>query len=592
MGIQRFGLRMRDYATKTTLGTITKSSSAGQQQQAPVRRNIAIIDGPGLAHYIYYNLCDSSSSSSTTATTTSAITYDSCAKATIAWLDKLVGYGFKIDSIFFDGALPATKKDVRIDRLQNYIARLQAFKQSSGTSLSSLSGSAKKSLPPPPFLVFAVVEELIRSTQYADLTYVVPGEADPYCVAAAQAIPEDDDSKITIFSDDADLIVYEACKRTRVVPFRDLSETEVGGTTVLQGDEYRPADIIERRKSLFGSSLIKPAFFMSIDYYCSLEKASRLSTGADLDDRDEFKAFARQFETAEEVQMLARVRQDPDLKKALTARDSRISELFHQMKSHARGETTGPIRAYLPFVMDDPTRATAWGVGLDIRLLGYSILLQSQQDTNVQEYRRSGARMSATLLDVLTGDELAPATSRLATGVSSTLEETAIEHRLGRDDAWRYLILQHVVFHFRSEGVPMPTADDAVHIVLNREPRKWQVLHLAAQYQAAYYSFRMLQQLLADVETSDGAQATLRRHLQSLPRIAVFFNDGEGSDRRHEQQVWREALRLLFSSVVEEEHGDQGDRKQAKSRKRAKKAHQKQADGAGLAKNPFAMLVD
>ncbi|PPJ57363.1 hypothetical protein CBER1_01363 [Cercospora berteroae] len=591
MGIQRFGLRMRDYATKTTLGTITKSPSSAsqqQQQQQPEQKNIAIIDGPGLAHYIYYNLCDSSSSSTTTSTTSSAITYDSCAKATIAWFDKLIGYGFKIDSIFFDGALPAAKKDVRIDRLQNYIARLQAFKQSSGTSLSSISGSAKKSLPPPPFLVFAVVEELVRRAQYADLTYVVPGEADPYCVAAAQAIPDDDDSTITIFSDDADLIVYEACKRTRVVPFRDLSETEVGGTMILQGDEYRPAEIIERRKSLSGSSLIKPAFFMSIDYYCSLEKASRLSTGADLDDRDEFKAFAWQFETVEEVQMLARVRQDLDLKRALTARDSRISELFHQMKSHARGDTTGPIRAYLPFLMDDPTRATAWSVGLDIRLLGYSILLQSQQDTNVQEYRRSGARMSATLLDLLTGDELASATSRLATSVSRTLEETALEHRLSRDDAWRYLILQHMVAHFRSEGGSMPTADDAVHVVLNREPRKWQVLHLAAQYQAAYYSFRMLQQLLADVETSNGAQATLRRHLQTLPRIAAFFSDGEGSDRRHEQQMWREALRLF----VEEEHVDQGERKQAKSRKRAKKAHQKQADGAGLAKNPFAMLVD
>ena len=98
MGIQRFGLRMRDYATKTTLGTITKSSSSAtqqqQQQQQPPQKNIAIIDGPGLAHYIYYNLCDSSSSS--TATTSSAITYDSCAKATIAWLDKLVGYGFKM----------------------------------------------------------------------------------------------------------------------------------------------------------------------------------------------------------------------------------------------------------------------------------------------------------------------------------------------------------------------------------------------------------------------------------------------------------------------------------------------------------------
>ncbi|KAM3421603.1 hypothetical protein BST61_g1990 [Cercospora zeina] len=583
MGIQRFGLRMRDYATKTTLGRTTdSSSSSSQQHDEQQQKKVAIIDGPGLAHYIYYSLCDLSSPSATT--------YDSCAKATISWLDRLRAYGFTIDSIFFDGALPAAKKDVRIDRLQNYIARLQAFKHSSGTSLSSLSGSAKKSLPPPPFLVFTVVEELIRSTHYADITYVVPGEADPYCVAAAQIVPGDEISTIAIFSDDADLLVYEACKRTTIVPFRDLSETEIGPTMILQGDQYRPADIPKRGKSSTEASLVKPAFFMSVDYYCSLDKAVRLSANAELEDRDEFRAFARQFETAEEVHMLARVRQDIGWKKELTARDSRVSELFHQMKSHARGETSGPVRAYLPFVMDDPTRATAWNVGVDVRLLSYSILLQNQHDSNVQEYRRSGARMSATLLDPLTGDELVSGTWRLASSVRKTLEETAPEHGLDWDDAWRYLILQHVLAHLRHEGVAMPTADDAVHVVLNREARKWQVLHLAAQYQAAFYSFRMLQQMLVGVATNAEANATLGRHLQSLPRISVFFHDGSGSNGRREQQMWREALAQLFLSFVDEEDVEPGDGKQAKARKRAKKAHTMQAHDAGLTQNAFAML--
>ena len=77
MGIQRFGSRMRDHATRTTLGTT----------DSPADHGVAIIDGPGLAHYIYYGLCGSSSSS---------VTYGDCANATIAWLDKLRGFGFSM----------------------------------------------------------------------------------------------------------------------------------------------------------------------------------------------------------------------------------------------------------------------------------------------------------------------------------------------------------------------------------------------------------------------------------------------------------------------------------------------------------------
>lgn len=82
------------------------------------------------------------------------------------------------EAIFFDGALPPSKKDVRIERLQAYIARLQAFKQNSAASLSSTSPELRKSLPPPPFVVFAVVEELLCSS-YQAVTHLVPGEADP-----------------------------------------------------------------------------------------------------------------------------------------------------------------------------------------------------------------------------------------------------------------------------------------------------------------------------------------------------------------------------------------------------------------------------
>lgn len=55
---------------------------------------VAIIDGPGLAHHIYYGLCENSPSSSSS--TSTVITYGDCVHATIEWLDQLQGYGFRM----------------------------------------------------------------------------------------------------------------------------------------------------------------------------------------------------------------------------------------------------------------------------------------------------------------------------------------------------------------------------------------------------------------------------------------------------------------------------------------------------------------
>lgn len=623
--------------------------------------------------------------------------------ATIEWLDQLQGYGFRMyvpyllqekkkktegcmdvylttqfsrDSILFDGALPASKKDVRIDRLQSYIARLKAFKKTSSSGLSSSScsmmtttmttgGSARKSLPPPPFLVFAVVEELVRS-KYANVTFVVPGEADPFCVvaaaeaaAAAQAMISDVQeaaSPITIFSDDSDLIVFEAGAQTRIVPFRDLTVTEMGETkTILQGYEYRPAEILRREKCHL-SSLIKPAFFMSLDLFCNLGQALQLaaadsSGGGLLDDREDYQAFAQQFHTSKEVQELAEIRSNAVLKNALASRDSRVSELVHQVQLQARGEMTGPMRVYLPFISDDPARSTAWNVGKEIRVLAYSIVLllqqqhvqQQQQEHeffNIQEYRRTGARISAVLLELMSGsgsdtEGIISTSARLASCLRNGLDTAKGMNLQQEADAWRFVVMQHVLTHLHHEGLTLPSIEDAVQVVLqgtggSREEckeRKWQMVHLDAQYQAAYYSFRMLQQLLAVTadtavnhdEEDDDDFTNLRGILQSLPRISTFFSSntaaGGGLDdqreREEESQMkkWRQGIEAMFvsMSILGDEGQDELENNQlqsqtrSRSRKKVKRRHQhghgqvkqeRSVEDAKLATNPYAMLAE
>lgn len=601
---------------------------------------------------------------------------------------------FSRDSILFDGALPASKKDVRIDRLQSYIARLKAFKKTSSSGLSSSSsssysmmtttmtpgGSARKSLPPPPFLVFAVVEELMRS-KYANVTFVVPGEADPFCVvaaaeaaaaAAAQAMisgVQEAASPITIFSDDSDLIVFEAGAQTRIVPFRDLTVTEMGETTtVLQGYEYRPAEILRREKCHL-SSLIKPAFFMSLDLFCHLGQALQLTAAAAtaaadspggglLDDREDYQAFAQQFHTSKEVQQLAEIRSNDILKNSLASRDSRVSELVHQVQLQARGEMTGPMRVYLPFISDDPARSTAWNVGKETRVLAYSIVLLLQQQHvqqqqqqhdffNIQEYRRTGARISAVLLELMSGSDsdtegIISTSARLASCLQNGLDTAKGMNLQQEADAWRFVVMQHVLTHLHYEGLTLPSIEDAVQVVLqgtsgSREEckeRKWQMVHLDAQYQAAYYSFRMLQQLLAvtadtavnhdneDDDEDDDDFTNLRGILQSLPRISTFFSSnvaaGGGVDDQREREEreeeeesqmkkWREGIEAMFvsMSILGDEGQDELENNQrqtrTRSRKKMKRRHQhehgqvkqeRSVEDAKLATNPYAMLAE
>lgn len=586
------------------------------------------------------------------------------------WMYTYLTTQFSRDSILFDGALPASKKDVRIDRLQSYIARLRAFKKTSSSGLSSSSsysmmtttmttgGSARKSLPPPPFLVFAVVEELVRS-KYANVTFVVPGEADPFCVvaaaeaAAAQAMisgVQEAASPITIFSDDSDLIVFEAGAQTRIVPFRDLTVTEMGETTkVLQGYEYRPAEILRREKCHL-SSLIKPAFFMSLDLFCHLGQALQLtaaaadsSGGGLLDDREDYQAFAQQFRTSKEVQELAEIRSNDILKNSLASRDSRVSELVHQVQLQARGEMTGPMRVYLPFISDDPARSTAWNVGKETRVLAYSIvllLLQQQQHDffNIQEYRRTGARISAVLLELMSGSDsdtegIISTSARLASCLQNGLDTAKGINLQQEADAWRFVVMQHVLTHLHHEGLTLPSIEDAVQVVLqgtssSREEckeRQWQMVHLDAQYQAAYYSFRMLQQLLAvTADTAvnhDDDFTNLRGILQSLPRISTFFSSnvaaGGGVDDQREREErdeeeeeaqmkkWREGIEAMFvsMSILGDEGQDELENNQrqtrTRSRKKMKRRHEhgqvkqeRSVEDAKLATNPYAMLAE
>jgi hypothetical protein len=574
-------------------------------EDASTARSTAIIDGPGLAHFIYYKLCESSEKSG-------SITYAACASETIKWLDQLREFEFDIEALLFDGALPPSKKDVRIERVQAYVTKLHAFKQLSTTNLSSISTELRKSLPPPPFLVFAVVEELLRHPHYGPVTYVVPGEADPYCVAAALELAgKDPERVVTIFSDDADLLVYNPGLNTRVIALRDLSESEFEGTLSWSATEQWPGRLASSAKFPL-EDLVKPAWFMSQDLHCTLEQALSKSTIEPTD--ADFAAFAETFSVSAESAQWSLLKASPTLKTSLVALDSRVSELVLQVQTTATTDAVSSavsappsgLRIYLPFLHDDPTRTPAWNVSTHLRNLAYSILLSHYSSSqSVQEYRRSGSRIVSTLLDPLTASSIVTQVAELASYISKALT-LANQKSLNERDAWKYFAMQVVLRYLNAESMALPGLEEVVGALTGRKARKWTGVHLAAQWQAAFYALRMIRQILLVVNDhqEDGkrnengclrtALQELKAGLESLPRIVDFFSETLETERRGKEETWRQIVSSLLSDFGKQD-GDIGkcqENEAGRPRKKAKKSKTMKVVDPELARNPFALLAD
>lgn len=128
-----------------------------------------------------------------------------------------------------------------MQRLQAYTDKLVVFKSvhdelakaaknaRSGITCKQMETQLEKahrSLPPPPFLVFAVVEALLDSV-YGDRTFVVDGEADELCAAKAVNVSLTRDcSQVSIFTNDSDLMLFDFDRNVRIINIGEMSSNE------------------------------------------------------------------------------------------------------------------------------------------------------------------------------------------------------------------------------------------------------------------------------------------------------------------------------------------------------------------------------
>lgn len=543
MGIPRLTSYLQPYFNSTVLGCSDFDCSIHTRQMTTL-----IIDGPGLVYAVYYRLLAWKSQSSSVLDAQPS--YKEIGNATVHFLEQLSRCGITMyaypasllvfdtkvlhsEKVYFDGYLPPQKRVVRISRLESYLKQLVTYhannrdlkSENYGStepplSVDSLFGFSRpvpakfRGLPAAPFLVPAALERL-ASSQFADVVEIVPGEADSFCAAAARK------SGGLVVTGDSDLLVYDLGLNRGVIFLDQLELRACDGTP---GNYSLAANVaiphqIGRRLGI--ESVQRLAFELKDDPSITLQEAVRRSqndiglAGKRIYYQIFCEEYAKETSTSNDKEMDNQISSSQML-------DPRLSELALQCDD-AQQNT---VHMYLPFLMEDPSRASTWGVSSGLRSLAYTLLvgLDSQRLTPIiLEYSRRDIRIVATGVRILDSSDLALAAKIL------NRKLVAIRDRfvtLSPASTWRIFGMVEVFFWYMDSGRTLPS-----HLAFSKVFRgskgdliSWQDVQLSAMLQAALYSTRLLKQVLNHVKYRattrlESKLSMLQSHLEKLPPL-------------------------------------------------------------------------
>ncbi|KAL4886379.1 XPG domain containing-domain-containing protein [Aspergillus karnatakaensis] len=506
----------------------------------------AVIDGPSLVYNIYarllswfsgsgYNLIDA------------LPTCDEVSYGVILYLVYLRTLGVDIKGIYFDGALPASKRETRLTRLESQRRRLELFcattKNGFGTTqnhdpkriikpehvLRSRPTSANfGNLPTNPFMVSAVFEDLKyrwdndnmsnitagvlpvlhpECISWAKLTTMVPGEADAFCAYEARRTGS------CILTNDSDLLLFDLGENGSVI-FLDsvelsLSDLARPAQTQLKASMLQPALIAER---LGISNLISLAYCLKAHPQAGLVELIQLSkSSAVLAGPSGYSSFVEEYQNDSSAQQI--------MKRPLGLLDARVSELFWQYRTNRAEED---LHIYLPILNEDHSRRCAWVQSRSVRNVAYSILNLSRPSderySHVSEFIRRGQRIAEDRMELR--DE--PWISTELRALSARLD--SFKANFGTDSGfpgfWAMFALHE------SYGAEAQPDHHDLHRIkrfmsvgyMGKRPG-WPDLHLTAQIHAALYSLRILKQLLSISNPHEAVAINLKDTLGNLPPL-------------------------------------------------------------------------
>lgn len=521
MGIPRLTSYLQPYFTSTVLGCSNHDCSLHKERSIGL-----IIDGPGLIYAVYYRLLAWKPASLNALDAQPS--YREIGNATVQFLEQVAACGIAMyvftpfewvfsakaihsEKIYFDGYLPAQKRAVRISRLESYLRQLVSYHANnkdfrsgnyggdeSPLSVQSLFDFARpvpaklRGLPAAPFLVPAVLERL-ASSKFADVVEVVAGEADSFCAATARM------SGGFVVTGDSDLLVY------------DLGPD--GGVAFLEQLELRPCDESPGDYCLATNLAISHEICQRLD----IENVQRLAFelkedpsitlhGAVQRSRKDIGLTGKQiyYNLFQKEYAIETVRSHDEKARseigASQILDPRLSELALQCDD-AQQNT---VYMYLPFLIEDPSRASAWGVSSGLRSLAYTLLagLDPQRSMpSILEYSRRDVRILATVVSTLDNSELMLSAKMMNRKLVAIHDQFATFSPAG---TWTIFGLIEVFSWYMDRGRALPSRSAFSKLFCSSEGNliSWQDVQLSAMVQAALYSTRLLKQVLHLVNSS------------------------------------------------------------------------------------------
>ncbi|KAL9040813.1 MAG: hypothetical protein Q9180_001686, partial [Flavoplaca navasiana] len=445
--------------------------------------------------------------------------------------------------IYFDGHLPLHKRPVRLGRLQSCLKDLiniqtkhpkgLALPNSHYVSSSPLASSqlfdsfhsppsSLHGLPASPFLVPAVLDELSQ-TKYASITEVVPGEADTFCAKAAK------DEGGMILTSDSDMLVYDIGDKNAVVFFTGLEIYEDPDSTrvssVLKANVYPTAQIAKR---LEVSSLLLLAYHCKSNPTLSLSQARR-RMHQPVQDVSLWQRFKEAY-SIEDLDQISSARSIGIEQRSFL--DPRLSELILQLSAAPGNEA---INIYLPFLVDDPSRASAWYVSSFIRQIIYdsvaaraATIQASLPLPTIVEFSRRGLRTVPSIVSPLPSSD-------------SIAEQEYIRniHTLSfrlRDAKARFrtisTVFQYRIFALRESyrwyiiNFKNPPCRNTIARTLTGHVGslvRWEDIHLEAQTCSVLYALRMVKQFLGYITSEKSGREgiiELQDTLEDLPPLS------------------------------------------------------------------------
>jgi hypothetical protein len=472
-------------------------------------------------------------------------------------------------TILFDGALPKAKqyeRAVRNDRYNAQVNGLRANFPSEACPRPTSLGSTSYSFLAP------ALREALADSEYASLTFTVPGEADDWCAPYANKHPS-----TVIFSDDTDLLLYEFPRDVRIISFRD---SELWPEPKFKG--YYPARICQQ---LGLPSLGVYAYLLTNDPHKAelklLEEAKCVDTASEA-----YNDFIKRYTvTSESINTFDIQWADASLQRL----DVRVSEVVHQCLN----SVPAPV-AYLPFLVEDKHRSSAWNVGQDLRAVSYSLI--AKDGIKVREHRRKAQRVTKQDVQMYESVELRATLQTYVESIRSWIEWTT-ERQVPQTLVWPLYAVSMLLPELKTP----PFFTQLCRLLSADFDNTWNFIHLTGCLHAGLYSLRMLKQCAAvwlTLNKNDSSHllllvTQLQTDLQSLGSIAeLFLVPGQARKHLRDHDLVYENLAEIYAAAKVEVPIEQKSAKRGKKQQREaeRKERRKQEGGTKTSDNTFDVL--